>query len=345
MQKLKAQSLQLLVDNASVLENTSVTLTCILPSKPTQLSWWRNGSSSGMWTWMDDETCHSSPTPLPGLSFSCINNTVYTLTLNHVHRSQDGETWNCAVNYIGTTMTPSNNITLSILVHIKKLTISPSNDILYLILNQPHNISCTSDFGIPSPSISWLKHLSTSDTTYDIDMTGFSSAKTLNHITISTLNFVPSKSDHNMGLSCKGNNGGLIISSEAKLINVLEGPATPEIVFNGSTVSRTLNITSGQSLTLICKSSSNPPPTFSWRHPSGSATGAILTITSIQPYHDGAFTCTAQNTLLSSTGKIISEQSTSAVNVVVFVPITCVSVVGEHVDVVVMKEHETKYFT
>ncbi|XP_052216944.1 uncharacterized protein LOC127834867 [Dreissena polymorpha] len=49
--------------------------------------------------------------------------------------------------------------------------------------------------------------------------------------------------------------------------------------------------------------------------------------------------------MLSSTGKKISEQSTSAVNVVVIVPTTCVSVVGEHVDVVVMKEHETKYFT
>ncbi|XP_052216946.1 uncharacterized protein LOC127834868 isoform X2 [Dreissena polymorpha] len=44
------QSPLLQLDNPSVLENNSVTLTCILPSKPTQVSWWRNGSSSGMWT-------------------------------------------------------------------------------------------------------------------------------------------------------------------------------------------------------------------------------------------------------------------------------------------------------
>ncbi|XP_052214389.1 cell adhesion molecule DSCAM-like isoform X1 [Dreissena polymorpha] len=348
LSKVFCQSPLLNADHLPVIENNPMTLTCRLPREVMQVSWWRNGVSAGMWTGLYSDLCQSSPSPLPdGFSTSCFNNSVYTLTFEHVKQNREGEFWNCAVNYIGSTVTYSNSITINVIVPIKRLAMNPEVDPISLIASQSAQFTCTSDFGRPSPSIFWFKKNPLGGNPgSDINVTAASQTTTSNNsIAVSTLSFEPSMSDHNMRLYCTGINGAQAVASEVKpLINVLYGPTAPEISLNGSVLTTTLNIRSGQHLSIRCFSGGNPPHTYLWSFPGGSATGGDLVISDVQPVHEGNFTCTARNTMSASTGLTVSEQKSSTIAVQVLLPIAHVDIVGENAQVSVMKINDTRYF-
>ena len=56
----------------------------------------------------------------------------------------------------------------------------------------------------------------------------------------------------------------------------------------------------GQSITLNCSASGNPPPNYEWRG-GKSATGSTLELTSLQFKDEGTYTCVANNTIEAGT--------------------------------------------
>ncbi|KAH3797722.1 hypothetical protein DPMN_151308 [Dreissena polymorpha] len=128
-------------------------------------------------------------------------------------------------------------------VPITTLTLSPNDDPVSLIVNQASLFTCTSDFGLPAPSIHWyLDYGTPHDIMDDINLTCASSSTTSRkHITTSTLTVMPSKYEHNMRLYCKGNNGSQPVTSNVEpWIKVLhtDPSVTSRLVLQNATLSR-----------------------------------------------------------------------------------------------------------
>ncbi|KAH3826125.1 hypothetical protein DPMN_128018 [Dreissena polymorpha] len=344
-QTVTTQNPNLVTDKVMVAENSSVTLTCILP-RAVPTAWLRNGFGSTLWTGVLEGKCTSDPSPLPeGFEYACVNATLTTLTILRVNRSQDGDRWQCSVSVAGVS-TFSNNITINVQVPIGHLQLSPTFDPVSLIVNQPTTFKCTSDFGRPNPSIYWFKDNTTDDVADGINITAFSSTSTTGvNITISTLIFTPLKSDLGMRLYCSGNNGGPSVTSNIRpLINLLYGPTIPIFHFNGTNVDVAIHALSGTQFVLRCTSNGNPHPSFTWTYSGGSAIGEELVIPEIKPLHEGNVTCLARNVMLSSSGGTLTTHQAAAIFLHIDVPITQVALVGSNAQNAVLKENDTSTF-
>ncbi|KAH3826181.1 hypothetical protein DPMN_128077 [Dreissena polymorpha] len=113
--EVTTQNPKLVADKVIVAENSSLTLTCILPRAVVPTAWLRNGLGSILRTGFLEGKCVSDPSPLPeGFNYACVNATLTTLTILRVNLSHDGDRWQCSVNTDGGVSTFSNNITIHV---------------------------------------------------------------------------------------------------------------------------------------------------------------------------------------------------------------------------------------
>ncbi|XP_052804993.1 hemicentin-2-like [Mya arenaria] len=209
------------------------------------------------------------------------------------------------------------SISLDKPVQITRITLTPTNNPLFVIENRPRQIKCETDVGRPAATVRWFKG--------GTDISSQATVSTLNGITTSVLQLTPRTTDQSNALFCTADNGGDVRTSARSTLNVLYGPTVPKCIYAGTMVKGQLFLREGQVFTLNCSSSGNPSPNINWIPP-GMASFNSLTLDGISRNNDGVFTISASN-ILQPTG-LTAESMTNTINVTVTVyyppdPIKC----------------------
>ncbi|KAH3797719.1 hypothetical protein DPMN_151306 [Dreissena polymorpha] len=333
-------------------------MTCEYPDANLGFSWYQRTLTSpylsSVGTIYNTYNNVSCVPPVPSLepnpkiySYSCLSLSKQRLTIRNVTMDNHGEQWSCGAYPVNGGRLDSNVITFNVKVPITKLDISPKLDQISLLVNQTVQLTCTSDFGRPTPVINWFMDNATSHELDDFNITHLSAVTTMSeNVTISTLTLKPSKPDNNTRVYCSGNNGGSdrVFSSMKPSINILFGPSQPEFYSNGSLVVGSIVALSGKSILLTCTSISSPAPSFTWTYPGGTTSGQNLVITSIGTTFEGNYTCNARNTMTPSLGTGRSETTNASIFVQVNVPIIYIELVTPASNIVFLKENDSILF-
>ncbi|XP_052218337.1 carcinoembryonic antigen-related cell adhesion molecule 5-like [Dreissena polymorpha] len=110
-------------------------------------------------------------------------------------------------------------------------------------------------------------------------------------------------------------------NSVTMLVIVEYPPLSPTLKIGNITVSGTIRIIAGQSVTISCSSQSNPPPDLYYWAPGGTRNITDLELRNVQPSdYDGVYTCTVQNHLSPTRDKPFTGMSSSSVNLEVLYP-------------------------
>ncbi|XP_060587107.1 nephrin-like [Ruditapes philippinarum] len=102
-------------------------------------------------------------------------------------------------------------------------------------------------------------------------------------------------------------------------VQVLYTPDSPRFKVKSTTVSGPINFIDGKLSSVVCESNGKPnPDSYSWSQAGSSTTaGDTLTFNPVQKQDDGQYTCTAQNTMVPSSGDTQIGSNSSTVKITV----------------------------
>ncbi|XP_060603838.1 synaptogenesis protein syg-2-like [Ruditapes philippinarum] len=105
--------------------------------------------------------------------------------------------------------------------------------------------------------------------------------------------------------------------SVSVIVQVLYTPDSPRIKVKGTAVSGPINFIDGKSSSVLCKSNGKPnPDSYSWNKAgSSSRAGDTLTFNPVQKQDDGQYICSAQNTMVPSSGDTQTGSNSSTVKI------------------------------
>ncbi|WAR06005.1 HMCN1-like protein [Mya arenaria] len=105
------------------------------------------------------------------------------------------------------------------------------------------------------------------------------------------------------------------------VFKILDETTTPRVSYNGAEVTSHVLVISGRSIILVCNSTGNPTPTYTWTYPEGdSYVGPTLTMDSVQTADAGGVTCTAMNTLSPTGGTAVDKTRKTTITLQVLHP-------------------------
>ncbi|XP_052275684.1 uncharacterized protein LOC127874998 isoform X2 [Dreissena polymorpha] len=231
---------QLLTSNVSVVtENNSLMLTCVLSDKGANTGWIVNGIRTQT-ALLDDGRCIQPSAPQQGFVYTCLNSTVFTLTILHVKRKQNGDQLKCDSWINGVTLY-SNNVTLKVQVPISSVSLTdPATDNgVDVAENGTRTFTCQTSGGIPSANVTWYMRNGSSETQILTSATiGMSSSRYTSednsYIDTSTMTYTGMRVDNGSRVFCRASNIQDEVNKSTReiLLNILLKPDTPKYFFS-----------------------------------------------------------------------------------------------------------------
>ncbi|WAR06452.1 SYG2-like protein [Mya arenaria] len=244
--------------------------------------------------------CGTDPKPPSYLSCSCVSRREYVCVIRSVTRAMNGDVWFCS-----SPAEDSNDDTddRTIVVTIRLTSVSmiiPAGSSVSVIENTDRQFRCETSAGKPKAIVEWYKDNGTPDRADDTQITTRTETESnttdILSFTSGKLTLTVQRDDREVGVYCRANNDGFWIYSFNEV-------STPKVLYKASEVNSTVRVISGRSMTLICSSTGNPNPTYTWTYPGGgSHTGPSLTLDSVQAKHIGVIMCTTRNRLAPTGG-------------------------------------------
>ncbi|XP_052222019.1 uncharacterized protein LOC127838356 [Dreissena polymorpha] len=271
------QNPHLISDVSWVAENYSLTLTCVLPSAVIPVAWIKNGVSTGMRIGLLSGRCVSDPSPLPQrFSFTCVNATVYTLTILQMNRTLNGDNWQCSINNVGLPIY-SETVTLTVKVPITDVSFSnPSaENSVDVVENGIRTFTCHTSGGIPAANVTWYKisgSSATAITTGEMSFHNTSADTTV--IVTSTLTYTAMRVDHGCKIFCRASNvvGQVKTSTREILLNILFAPMKSASIEIYNNISSPVFV----NVTLAFHAEAYPVPKYTWQK-------CLITCTDVYP--------------------------------------------------------------
>ncbi|WAR05849.1 NCAM2-like protein, partial [Mya arenaria] len=201
----------------------------------------------------------------------------------------------------------------------------PAVSSVFVIENTARQFRCETSAGNPQAIVEWYKTNGTQDRADGTLITTGTETNTRASgtffVTIGKLTLTVQRNDHEVGVYCRANNSGNWLYSYSVVIDVQYEPFTPKVFYKGSEVTSSVRVISGRPMTLICSSTGNPIPTYTWTYPGGgSESGSTLTLASVQTTYAGGVTCTALNTLSPTGGTAVVKRQPTTINLQVLFP-------------------------
>ncbi|XP_052807143.1 hemicentin-1-like isoform X2 [Mya arenaria] len=265
--------------------------------------------------------CESSSDPQPPyyLSCNCVSRSQFVCVIRTVTRDMNGHVWFC-LPPVGDSNVVTGDKTIVVSIGITAVSmVFPAVSSVFVIENTARQFRCETSAGNPQAIVEWYKTNGTQDRADGTLITTGTETNTRASgtffVTIGKLTLTVQRNDHEVGVYCRANNSGNWLYSYSVVIDVQYEPFTPKVFYKGSEVTSSVRVISGRPMTLICSSTGNPIPTYTWTYPGGgSESGSTLTLASVQTTYAGGVTCTALNTLSPTGGTAVVKRQPTTIN-------------------------------
>ncbi|XP_048011350.1 B-cell receptor CD22-like isoform X2 [Megalobrama amblycephala] len=218
-------------------------------------------------------SCSSDSNP-PALNFTWFKGETLlgsgdTYSITNIKSEASGNYYCTARNKHGSQSSAAVNVNVMYPPKSVSVSVSPSGEI---VLGDSVTLSCSSDSNPPALNFTWFK-----------GGKFVGSGRIFNISKIS--------SDHSGGYKCRSINEHGEKDSDTVMLNVMYPPKSVSV-----SISPSGEIVSGDSVTLICSSDSNPPAEISWfKGGKFVGSGRIFNISKISSDHSGGYMCRSRN--------------------------------------------------
>ncbi|XP_052804758.1 basal cell adhesion molecule-like isoform X2 [Mya arenaria] len=252
----------------TIQENSSLLLTCSSPTDTQYVTYYKR------YSYISPDTitavgygisgCAMDPIPPSYLICSCVSRREYVCVIRTVTRAMNGDVWFC-VPAGGNTSDNSGDQTIVVSIGITAVSmVFPVGSYVSVIENTARQFRCETSAGNPQATVEWYKDNGTLDRADDTEITTGIEKDTrasgtlivnIGKLTLSVL-----RSDQEVGVYCKANNGGDWLYSSTVVLDIQYEPTDPKVSYKGSEVTSPVRVISGRSMTLTCSSTGNPSP-------------------------------------------------------------------------------------